>query len=437
MPSPALKTMKYAIGTTSGGTDIVTWTTKSEPGNLFSNSFESGDLSTWDANSNDSGDLKAYEDAFYVGLYGAQATINDGNALYVQDNFTAAGTYYARLYLNPNNLTMTSGDTFTLMDVRSSTTVRASIELNYDGANHRVRGVLETGPQTTSWVTVSSSGWTAIELKWYANASGFVSLWVDGSQYDTATGDTSGLTVDNVQLGMVSDRDAGTSGTFYFDQFTSSNSAYNGPFTYFSETITTAGHLHTGQDYFTSIRATNNAESTGSGTNSDGIAVLPTLSFSVDPTSVTFLDLNPGNSWTDTQTTTTTTSSNAYHGYVATIWISGLLTNTLDGSYTIPNYGSPNSNPTTWTGTGFGYTTDDDNLSVGTANRFTSGGPKYAGFLTSGPGEPAADHTDLVTGETGAISGQEFNITYKVAVTASQAAGPYATNIIYIVTPTF
>ena len=432
-----VKKYQYAIGTTSGGTDIVAWKDKAEPGNLFSDEFESGDLTSWDATSIDTDDLYVSNRATYTGIWGLEANIDDGNAIYVQDNFTAANNYYVRFYLNPNSLTMTSGDIFTVAYLQSSSTDRASVELNYNGSNYRVRGVLAVGPQTTSWVNIGASSFSTVELRWYANASGKVSLWVDGVQYDSATGNTNGLTVDNIRLGMVSGRDAGTSGQFFIDKITSSNSAYNGPLPYFSETIVTAGHLHTGQEYFTAVRAVNNAEATGSSVNSDGLAVLPTFTVSLVPSSITFLDLNPGNSWTDTKTTNITTSTNAYHGYVTTIWTSRPLTNTLDGSYTIANYGSPNSAPTTWSGTGFGYTTTDSALSGGTANRFTSGGPKYAGFVTSGAGDPVCDHTDLVTGTTGAVSSEPFTITYKVAVNSSQAAGPYTAEIIYVATPTF
>jgi len=189
--------------------------------------------------------------------------------------------------------------------------------------------------------------------------------------------------------------------------------------------------------YYTSVRATNNAETTGGTTNSDGFRVLETFSFSVDSSSINFLNLNTGNSWTDTKTTQTTVSTNAYNGYIITLWTTQALTNTLNGSVTIANYGDPNSAPTTWGGQGFGYTTNDSDLSGGTADRFTNPSAKYAGFASSGPGDPVADHTAVVTGQTGAISNENFTITYRVTADGAQTAGPYTTGIIYIATPTF
>ncbi len=432
-----LEKYQYAIGTTAGGTDIVNWTDKTDSGNLFNDNFESGNLSNWDATSTDSGDLDVHEDAAFVQLYGLSTTIDDANSIYAQDNFTSASSYYARLYVNPNSLTMSSGDTFTIADVRDSTTIRASLELNYDGANYRVRGVSETGPQTTSWVNIGETSWSSVELYWYANSSAVISIWVDGVQYDTSSVDTSGLTVDNIQIGMVSDRDTGTSGTFYIDNFSSDNSDYIGPLSYLDETISTSGHLRTGQVYYVSVRAVNNAGSTSSAENSDGFTVLPTFSFSVNSSSISFSNLNEGNSWTDTQTTQTTTSTNAYNGYVVSIWSPNVLTNTANGIYTISNYSGTNTSPTTWSGTGFGYTTNDSNLSGGTADRFTSGGPNYAGFVFSGYGDPVADHTTAVTGTTGAVSSEQFDIGYRVTVNTTQEAGPYETDIIIIATPIF
>lgn len=153
----------------------------------------------------------------------------------------------------------------------------------------------------------------------------------------------------------------------------------------------------------------------------------PALTFGVDSDSITFNNLSSGNSWTDaSKSTVLTTSTNAQNGYT----ILAHETAPLTFNTSIPDYGSSNSSPSTWSGNGFGYTTDDSNLTGGTANRFTSGGPKYAGFTTTAPGDPVGDNTGPATSEN-------FTVSYKVAATSTTPAGPYSTTIVYVVVPSY
>lgn len=159
---------------------------------------------------------------------------------------------------------------------------------------------------------------------------------------------------------------------------------------------------------------------------------VPSLTFSVDANSVTFANLNSGNSYTDSsKTTTLTTSTNAYNGYVVNARETAALTAPVG---TIPDYVSPNSNPTTWAGNGFGYTTNDNSLTGGTVDRFTNGGPKYAGFTTSSPGDPVADHPGPVTT---AINNEQFTIGYRVTTSTTQQAARYTTTVVYTVVPSY
>jgi hypothetical protein len=160
----------------------------------------------------------------------------------------------------------------------------------------------------------------------------------------------------------------------------------------------------------------------------------PTLTFSVSADTVTFNQLSPENSWTDsTKTTVLTTSTNAYNGYT----VYGHETDPLTDSYsqTIADFASPNSNPANWSGTGFGYSTSDSNILGGTADRFTSGGPKFAGFTMAVPGDPIADHTEPVL-ETPIVN-ESHTVTYRVTAGENQAAGKYTTSIVYIVVPEY
>lgn len=84
---------------------------------------------------------------------------------------------------------------------------------------------------------------------------------------------------------------------------------------------------------------------------------------------------------------------------------------------------------------GFGYTTNDSNLSGGTANRFTAGGPKHAGFTTATPGDPVADHTEVIEDPT--VTNEQFTITYRVTASETTTAGAYTNTVIYVVVPTY
>ncbi|MFC1646974.1 hypothetical protein ACFL1A_01690 [Patescibacteria group bacterium] len=161
---------------------------------------------------------------------------------------------------------------------------------------------------------------------------------------------------------------------------------------------------------------------------------VPSLTFGISSDTVTFDPLTSGNSWTDSsKSTVLTTSTNAYNGYTVYGHETAALTNVY--SQTIADYASPNSAPTTWTGTGFGYTTSDSSLAGGSADRFTSSGPNYAGFTTSAPGDPVADHSDKVDEST--ISNEQFTISYRVTASENHSAGAYTNTLLYVVVPVY
>ncbi len=195
-------------------------------------------------------------------------------------------------------------------------------------------------------------------------------------------------------------------------------------------------YLQTGENYYFSVKAIDNAQNTASPVNSNGQQVSPTLSFSYDTNTIAFDDLNNANNWTDTKTNTFTTSTNAYLGYTIQGYITQLLTSLAYPSQTIDNFYGTWANPELWPlGTyGFGYTSDD--TLVQGSNRFNNG-TEYAGFSQTASGDVVADHTDSVTGLTGAVSSEQFIITYKVAVSSSQAASEYQTFAIYIITANY
>lgn len=158
----------------------------------------------------------------------------------------------------------------------------------------------------------------------------------------------------------------------------------------------------------------------------------PSLTFSLDSSTVTFSNLNAGNSYTDSsKTSVLTTSTNAYNGY--TVFAKETQALTAPGGGTIANFGSTNTSPATWSGTGFGYNTNDISLTGGTANRFTGG--KYAGFTTSSNGDPVADNPGPVT--TTPISNDQFTISYRITGSNTTAVGTYTNTILYSIVPVY
>jgi hypothetical protein len=158
------------------------------------------------------------------------------------------------------------------------------------------------------------------------------------------------------------------------------------------------------------------------------------LTFTINNPTITFANLNSGNSYTDSsKSDTLTTTTNAFNGYTIYGRVNQALT-TPEG-HSIANYGSPNDSPTSWSGTGFGYTTNDNNLSgLGGISRF-SNGTLYAGFGTTGPGDPVADDPGPVTNSE--ISNEQFTVSYRVTADNATPAGTYSNEIIYTIVPSY
>ena len=172
--------------------------------------------------------------------------------------------------------------------------------------------------------------------------------------------------------------------------------------------------------------------------------LLSGLSVSLSNTAVDLGELGPSNSFTSSSgTTTITVTTSASTGYIAYVWAanSGQLKKS-DAAVYISAWTGTNSLPTNWNGNcpsnsecGFGYTTDDGDLSGGGgADRFTAStgacgadNKCWAGFATAGPGDPVADSS------APAISQQNI-VTYKVSTDSAQAMGQYQTTVVYVVT---
>jgi len=198
--------------------------------------------------------------------------------------------------------------------------------------------------------------------------------------------------------------------------------------------------LTTSSPYYFNVRAVDKAGNTQDPViSSDGQLVAPSLTFSIDPGSVSFANLNAGNSYTDSKTATLTTSTNAYNGYVVRTFVTDYL-RSVDNNFTIIDFnGGTYASPGEWLSDdrGFGYHSSD--TLVQGANKFNitpcpGGGnpPCYAPFSHTGPGDIVADHTENVSGIP--ISNEEFTMTYKVKIDPIQEASTYSTVITYGIT---
>ncbi len=132
-----------------------------------------------------------------------------------------------------------------------------------------------------------------------------------------------------------------------------------------------------------------------------------------------------------------TVVSNALNGYQVTVK-SETNPPLNDLTSNIDPFTGTNSAPTTWSApngssagvnTGwFGYTTNDSTLGSGTADRFTNGGPKWAGFSTV-PAEVAYN--------SGAVTTETTRVGWEIEVNALQPSGDYSGTITLVATPTY
>ncbi len=224
-----------------------------------------------------------------------------------------------------------------------------------------------------------------------------------------------------------------TSGGDNIYAFSSNGIVLNNPSPYNTVSITSLP-LQTGETYYITVIATNNAGLTTSVT-SPGQSVMPTLSFSINSTNVNLGNWNSTNSYTTTNTTTLSVLTNAYNGYSVLAYESNLMTSA--GGNTIPNFSAGSyASPAAWSSGeyGFGYTSSATNING--VNLF-SNGTLYAPFSLTGPGDTVAQNQTNITGANYSSTPTSYTITYKAAVSSGQPAGQYQTNIIYTIVSSF
>ena len=189
------------------------------------------DLSEFTSTVTDSGDLSQSAAAALAGTSGGLlCLIDDQASIYGQKDFVqlAGASYRLRFYIDPNGLAMANGDDFQVCRLTDGVSSRLQVWLRYDGASHEMRSRIfdDNGTWTaTSNYNITDEPHYIEVLVTYATGGaandGIMALWIDDLlQQQIATLDLfSTGQPDEAKLGAVSNLDAGTSGTFYLDEF--------------------------------------------------------------------------------------------------------------------------------------------------------------------------------------------------------------------------
>lgn len=209
-----------------------------KPDLIFSDSFESGDLSTWSSSVTNGGALAVSPAAALSGDQGLQATIQDNTSIYVLDDRPLAESRYrARFYFDPNSILMANGDDHSIFQAYNGSVQMTRVLLRFSGGNYQLRaGAFDDGGTwiPANWITISDAP-HLLELDWGAatapgQSNGFLKFWVDGVPMASLTQiDNDTHRIERVRLGAASGVDAGTRGVYYFDAFVSNRQSYIGP----------------------------------------------------------------------------------------------------------------------------------------------------------------------------------------------------------------
>jgi RHS repeat-associated protein len=198
---------------------------------IFTDGFESGDLSAWDSSETNSGNLSVTTSAALFDTYGLQAAVDDDSPMFVQDNSPLSEPRYrARFYFDPNGLYIPDDMSLVLLEGRDLADGAVfQVSLRYSDDEYQVGASLVDDSQegyATDWSTITDEP-HAIEIEWASawdaeTPNGFINWWLDGEEADSATAiDNDTLRIDNVRLGVLSLSSAYISGTLYIDDFVS------------------------------------------------------------------------------------------------------------------------------------------------------------------------------------------------------------------------
>ena len=193
--------------------------------NILTDGFESGNFSAWSSTGGTPGRISATLGSTQAGTYKMEAQVAQNTSGYVQDNTPAAETsYHARLYFNPNNMTINTTPRTIFSGLDAATQTVFQVQVRFSGGNYQASAMASHagGMAATNWFNISNNAYTAIEIAWISGNPASFSLYTGGTLQQTLTGlDTSAFTLDAALLGPQGVLN-GLNGTiWYFDSFVS------------------------------------------------------------------------------------------------------------------------------------------------------------------------------------------------------------------------
>lgn len=227
----------YTVSDGNGGTDVggVTVEVRALPcaSLIFTDGFESGDLSAWSASETDGGALAAAADAALRGAFGLRAILDGAGDLFVRDESPALEPVYcAGFLLDPRDVSA-QGRGLILLEALAESDA-AVLRATLRGAEGVYELRIHARQDSTSghtWVKTDSlplgPAAAAITIVWTRSSAtgaddGRVEVYVDGVARATLSGlDTDGLGgVEAVRLGALGELKHGA-GTLALDEFVS------------------------------------------------------------------------------------------------------------------------------------------------------------------------------------------------------------------------
>ena len=196
---------------------------------IFSDDFESADLSAWGSEVTSSGgSISVSAKAAMAGTYGLRADVAgaDHRAFAIDPTPHREASYRAAFLLGISGLELPEGNAHSIFAVRDDVAWQtvAGIQIRRASGRVEVTALVARagGWIRTPWKPVGEQSQLVLEWLGSDRGAGEVRLLIDGLLAGTVTNlDTGALRVDTAHLGVISGVDAGTSGSHFFDQFES------------------------------------------------------------------------------------------------------------------------------------------------------------------------------------------------------------------------